>query len=66
MPVLGYLGFPPFAVECAVMYNFLKTLEKTWLPSARARRRLLVGQLIFWLLMFAAIDRWTVLATAAG
>jgi len=26
MPVLGYLGFPPFAVECFVMYNFIKTL----------------------------------------
>lgn len=22
MPVLGYLGFPPFAVECYVMYSF--------------------------------------------
>jgi hypothetical protein len=66
MPVLGYLGFPPFAVECAVMYNFLTTLENQWLSSPRARRRLLVGQLIFWLLMFAAVDRWTVLAFAAG
>ncbi len=65
MPVLGYLGFAPFAVECAVMYNFLNILEKTWLTSPRARQRLLVGQLIFWLLMFAAIDRWTVLAFAA-
>jgi len=26
MPVLGYLGFPPFAVECFVMYSFLKNL----------------------------------------
>ena len=66
MPALGYLGFPPFAVECAVMYNFLETLEKNRLPSAQTRRRLLIGQLIFWLLMFAAIDRWTVLATGAG
>ena len=28
MPVLGYLGFPPFAVECWVMYIFLRTLLK--------------------------------------
>ena len=28
MPVLGYLGFPPFAVECLVMYIFLHTLLK--------------------------------------
>lgn len=26
MPVLGYLGFPPFAVECWVMYTFLRSL----------------------------------------
>ena len=26
MPVLGYLGFPPFAVECWVMYIFLRSL----------------------------------------
>jgi len=26
MPVLGYLGFPPFAVECFVMYHFVKGL----------------------------------------
>ena len=23
MPLLGYIGFPPFAVECYVMYNFV-------------------------------------------
>jgi hypothetical protein len=28
MPVLGYLGFPPFAVECWVMYTFLRSLLK--------------------------------------
>jgi len=26
MPFLGYLGFPPFAVECFVMYSFCKVL----------------------------------------
>jgi hypothetical protein len=26
MPVLGYLGFPPFAVECWVMYIFFRSL----------------------------------------
>ena len=33
MPVLGFLGFPPFAVECWVMYIFLRSLLQ---PSARA------------------------------
>jgi hypothetical protein len=26
MPVLGYLGFPPFAVECYVMYAFVRNI----------------------------------------
>ncbi len=26
MPVLGYLGFPPFAIECWAMYIFLRSL----------------------------------------
>ena len=29
MPVLGFLGFPPFAVECWVMYIFLRSLFQT-------------------------------------
>jgi hypothetical protein len=27
MPAPGYLGFPPFAVECLVMYEFLRGLR---------------------------------------
>jgi hypothetical protein len=26
MPLLGYLGFPPFALECFALYNFLRSL----------------------------------------
>ena len=33
MPVLGFLGFPPFAVECWVMYIFLRSLLQV-LPQA--------------------------------
>jgi len=33
MPALGYLGFPPFAVECWVMYIFLRSLLKKPLPE---------------------------------
>ncbi|MGH9328753.1 MAG: hypothetical protein ACRD2B_18960 [Terriglobia bacterium] len=29
MPAPGFLGFPPFAVECLVMYEFLRTLRLT-------------------------------------
>lgn len=49
MPVLGYLGFPPFAIECWAMYIFCRSLlspdlnatEKSttdiWIPPADAR-----------------------------
>jgi len=33
MPVLGFLGFPPFAVECWVMYIFLRSLLQTVAPE---------------------------------
>jgi hypothetical protein len=36
MPVLGFLGFPPFAVECWVMYIFLRSLLE---PVARETNR---------------------------
>lgn len=62
MPVLGFLGFPPFALECAVMYNFLKSLDERVLTTPRQRRWFYLGQIIFWLLMFAALDAWTVIS----
>ena len=33
MPILGFLGFPPFAIECWAMYIFVRSLLST---SARA------------------------------
>jgi hypothetical protein len=49
MPALGYFGFPPFAVECFVMYEFLRTIRKrlwanssdvTTMPSKTTQSRL--------------------------
>jgi hypothetical protein len=62
MPVLGYLGFPPFALECAVMYNFIRALETRVLVTPRRCRYAIVTQLAFWLIMFSAIDAWTVIS----
>ena len=62
MPVLGYLGFPPFALECAVMYNFMRVLDERVLVTARRCRYAIVIQLAFWLVMFAALDAWTVIS----
>ena len=53
MPVLGYLGFPPFALECAVMYNFMRALDERVLVTARRCRYAILIQLAFWLVMLA-------------
>jgi hypothetical protein len=62
MPLLGFLGFPPFALECAVMYNFLTALYDRVLTTPKRRRFSYVLQLAFWILMFAALDAWTVMS----
>ena len=62
MPVLGYLGFPPFALECAVMYNFLTALDDRVLTTPARRRYSYAVHLSFWIIMFAAIDAATVIS----
>lgn len=62
MPLLGYLGFPPFALEAAVMYNFLKVLNERLLTTPKRRRNALLVQGAFWLVMFAAMDACTVIS----
>jgi hypothetical protein len=39
MPLPGYLGFPVFAVECFVMYEFLRTVRNRLLKPPIAGRR---------------------------
>jgi hypothetical protein len=34
MPVLGFLGFPPFAIECWAIYIFVRSLLQ---PNLRER-----------------------------
>jgi len=34
MPILGFAGFPPFAVECFVMYVFVR--RRLWRGAAYA------------------------------
>lgn len=43
MPLPGYLGFPPFAVECFVMYEFLRTARDRLLGVRRASAGRLAG-----------------------
>jgi|DewCreStandDraft_5_1066085.scaffolds.fasta_scaffold01366_3 hypothetical protein len=39
MPLIGFLGFPPFALECFSMYQFAKHIlqgDRLWLPRGKA------------------------------
>jgi hypothetical protein len=71
MPLLGFLGFPPFAVECYVMYNFISLLlgigpnrrgllsrEATLKPLPKAL--LLLTSILSFLIMFNFIDLYSV------
>lgn len=59
MPVLGFFGFPPFAVECYVLVHFFKLLD-----SGKRKKKMVWAVLPLWLLyfglLFAAIDLFTV------
>ena len=73
MPFAGFIGFPPFALEC---YTFARLLVAVglvgeWDPTAPERARsfpargaiaVVVGLLC--LPMIAGVDRWTVRSTA--
>jgi hypothetical protein len=61
MPVLGFLGFLPFALECRVMYEFLQELERR-LTGTPGLIWFYLGQVAFWLVMFWALDVRTVLS----
>jgi len=58
MPLLGFLGFPPFAVECVVFLRFLGGLrDRLSPPAVRAARALaLAAGPVAVLAMFAAVD----------
>jgi hypothetical protein len=59
MPVLGFLGFPPFAVECYVMAHFLGIYETD--PDRRIWSWKAVPLwIVFYAVMFWAIDRCTI------
>jgi hypothetical protein len=65
MPALGFLGFPPFAVECWILYHLLDGIRER---SRRAPVRLLYWAAIaaFCGIVFLGMDRRTVLSFVAG
>jgi hypothetical protein len=44
------------------MYNFLKVLDERVLITPERQRNAWLVQGVFWLLMFAAMDAWTVIS----
>jgi len=58
MPLAGFLGFPPFAVECVVFLRFLGALRDRLRPAQvrAARMAALVLGPVAVLAMFAAVD----------
>ncbi|KPJ64950.1 hypothetical protein AMJ44_11825 [candidate division WOR-1 bacterium DG_54_3] len=63
MPLLGFVGFPPFAVECYVMYSFITLLKEKLINNK------LYLKMIFWVIIFSVIflllhflDKYTILS----
>lgn len=65
MPVLGFLGFPPFVLECWIFYHLLTKLRLRW-DSAPARAAFWLAIGLFCVLVFRAMDRHTVLTFASN
>ena len=58
MPVLGFLGFPPFALECWILYHLGAQLMHR---SGRLQGAIWLGIALYCILLFHAIDNHTVL-----
>lgn len=60
MPVLGFFGFPPFALECFVLVHFLGLLGPQRVGGKKIGRSAFMAWLFFCGIMFSAIDGSTV------
>ncbi len=59
MPILGFIGFPAFALEVHVLHEAARLFWQK--RSSLGRQGLITGMLAFWIAVFYGIDRWTVL-----
>lgn len=64
MPVLGFAGFPPFAVECLVMTNFISLFRggRGWMREdagrpARTHPAWVAVYVVVWFFVFFAVGR---------
>jgi len=63
MPVLGFLGFPPFALECWILYHLLRSIPRQ-MESLAARIALWIGLGIVSIIIMRGIDIHTVMRFA--
>jgi hypothetical protein len=65
MPLLGFLGFPPFALECWIMYHLLRAIpRRTDSTATRIAWWLCLG--VVCIIIFHGIDHHTVIRFAVG
>ncbi|NLT67389.1 MAG: hypothetical protein GXX84_12370 [Acidobacteria bacterium] len=64
MPLLGFLGFPPFALECWILYHLVRAVPRRMVSSA-ARIAWWMALAALSLAVLRGIDRHTVLRFAA-
>jgi hypothetical protein len=65
MPLLGFLGFLPFALECWVLYHLLRAIPprmNSFAASGVFRIAWWLGIAIVCLIIFRGIDRYTVIS----
>jgi hypothetical protein len=61
MPLLGFLGFPPFALECYLIYRCFALFRERYLQGRRLVPALALMVVILYCgLTFAGIDRLTI------
>jgi hypothetical protein len=63
MPVLGFLGFPPFALECWILYHLIRAIPRH-MDSSAARIAWWIGLGIVSIIIFRGIDNHTVIRFA--
>lgn len=63
MPILGFLGFIPFALECWILYHLLKMIPRK-IQSPGGRIAFWLCLIIFYAIMFRGIDSYTVVRFA--
>lgn len=61
MPLFGYLGFMPFALEIFAVWNFVKAVRKRMKKSAALSIALIIVLLLFCLASFYLMDQYTVI-----